>query len=92
MWYIHTKVGHFWTTKIPIIDPPGVYYKRKKHFFLLLLLKMHSTYYPKGVNSVILCVLILVFLVLNLPDDNKSIVLAHFFIPFMPFSTCVFLL
>ena len=40
---------------------------------------MHSTYYPKGVNSVILGVLNLVILVLNLLDVNKSIVLAHFF-------------
>ena len=40
---------------------------------------MHSTYYPKGVNSVILGVLNLAFSVLNLPGNNKSIVLAHFF-------------
>ena len=38
---------------------------------------MHSKYYPKGVNSVILGVLILVILVLNVPDAIKSILLAH---------------
>ena len=48
-------------------------------FLLLLLLKMHSKYYSKGVIFVILSVLKLVILVLNLPRDGKSIVLAHFF-------------
>lgn len=49
---------------------------------LLLLLKMHSKYYSKRLIFGILCVLKLVILVLNLLDDNKSIVLAHFFYAF----------